>query len=169
MAYCTAADIQAIISIEGHDAWADDDESGSLSATETGYVTFQIDRAASVIDAYLVKRYDLSDLTGSNFLRFANAVMASKYVMSRRGEAPPEGLMADYDEFIQLLIDIKDNTKDLPDVIDSFNHLPTVTNFWTQLYSAANPVRVIDEESTGEADWQGQKKRSIYPRIFTWH
>ncbi len=157
--YCTSADVQAIISIEAALSFSDDNESGDNSATELTYITFCIERAASVIDAYLVKRYALDDLTSSTFLKFCNAIMAAKYLTTRRLEGVATSIMEDYDEFIGLLKDIGQGLKDIPDVIDSFNHLPTVTNYWVQFTKGVTPVRVVDSESTGEEDWQGQLKR----------
>ena len=149
------------MSPQGVEAFGDDDISGSLSATESGYLDFMIDKAASVLDLHLVKRYDLADLTTSNFMRFANAVLAARAIFARRGEGAPESVMREFDEFMDYLVAIRDNIMEIPDVIDSFNHLPTVTNFWTDFTKTVSPVRVQDAESTGDNDWQGQLKRSV--------
>jgi len=161
--YCTTDDVRSLISIEGALAYSDDDESGANSAAELAYITAAIEWGASQIDFYLVRRYDLDDVTSSNFLKFVNVVFAARNLAVRRFQGIHESIGTLYDEAVEMLRDIKANRSDIPDVIESYNHLPTVTNYWTQFWSSSTPIRVVDGESTGSADWDGQKKRTINP------
>ena len=155
--YCDIDDVRSIVSIEGTNAFIDDDETGTNTSAELAYVTYAIAWGASQIDAYMIKRYRLSDIAGSNFLKFINAVFAARNLSARRYQSIPASIAQLYDESVELLREIKQGKLDLPDTVDSFNHMPTVTNYWTQLWSSIDPVRVQDLESTGEKDWQDQK------------
>ncbi len=148
-----------MVSIEGTVQSVDDDEDGSNDATELTYITAAIDWGSSQIDCYLVKRYTLSDLSSSTFLKFINAVFAARNLAIRRWQNVPTAIAQMYDESVELLQDIARGYKDIPDVIESFNHMPTVTNYWTQFWSSVTPVRTQDCENTGDGDWQGELHR----------
>ena len=65
--YCTKTDIEAIWPAASLLASVDDDTSGSLSATEEGYITRAIERAANILNARLEVRYRVADLAGNTW------------------------------------------------------------------------------------------------------
>ena len=63
--YCTKSDLEAIWPPAELLASVDDDTSGTLSATEEGYITRAIERAANHINSRLAVRYEPADLAVS--------------------------------------------------------------------------------------------------------
>ncbi len=59
--YCLKADIEAIWPPDDLLASVDDDTSGTLSATEEGYITRAIERAANLMNSRLELRYELAE------------------------------------------------------------------------------------------------------------
>src|SRR3954471_11473378 len=97
--YCTRADIEAIWPPADVVASVDDDGSGTLSATESGYITRAIERAANYINSRLGLRYSLSDLAANTWCRDANAAIAAYWLSTRRGAAPAQ-LQEQYDGYL---------------------------------------------------------------------
>jgi hypothetical protein len=95
--YCTKADIEAIWPPANLLASVDDDTSGTLSATEDGYITRAIERAANQMNGRLEMRYRLADLAGNTWCRDANAAIAAYLLSTRRGAAAPAHLQEQYD------------------------------------------------------------------------
>ncbi|MCE9525464.1 MAG: DUF1320 domain-containing protein [Planctomycetales bacterium] len=83
--YCLKADIEAVWTAAAVLASVDDDSSGTLSATEEGYITRAIERAAERMNAYLEERYVLSELASNTWCRDANAALAAFLLSIRRG------------------------------------------------------------------------------------
>src|SRR5215468_7294646 len=98
--YCTKADIEAIWPPADLLASVDDDASGTLSATEEGYIDRAIERAANHINARLDTRYRLADLAGNTWCRDANAALAAYWLSTRRGAAAPAHLQQQYDAYV---------------------------------------------------------------------
>lgn len=146
--YCNRADVDAILSTVGVTAFADDDEDGSLDATELGYVTRAIERAANRMNAFLEMRYELSDLSGNDWCRDANAALAAFLLGGRRNNPVSPVLSTENTQFLDDLKEIRDNNMTVPGAFDSNDALPSVTNFRPERSRGQAPVRVIREEST---------------------
>src|SRR6478672_8658897 len=131
--YCTQADIEAIWPPADLLASVDDDTSGTLSATESGYITRAIERAANFINARLEMRYRLSDLASSAWCRDANAAIAAFWLSTRRGASAPAQLQQQYDAYLAALADIAAGKLKVPEVRESFNDVPGVTNYAIRL------------------------------------
>jgi phage gp36-like protein len=97
--YCTKTDIEAIWPPASLLASVDDDASGTLSATEDGYITRAIERAANFINSRLEARYRLTDLASNTWCRDANAAIAAYWLSNRRGAAVP-ALQQQYDAYV---------------------------------------------------------------------
>ena len=97
--YCTKTDIEAIWPAASLLASVDDDTNGSLSATEEGYITRAIERAANILNARLEVRYRVADLAGNSWCRDANAAIAAYLLSTRRGAAAPDHLQEQYDAY----------------------------------------------------------------------
>ena len=131
--YCVKADIEAIWPPAEVLASVDDDATGTLSATEEGYITRAIERAANFLNARLELRYRLSDLAGNAWCRDANAAIAAYWLSTRRGEAAPAHLQQQYDAYVAEVSDIAMGKAKVPEVRESFDTGPGVTNFQTRL------------------------------------
>jgi len=127
--YCAKADIEAIWPPADLLASVDDDTSGTLSATEEGYITRAIERAANLMNARLELRYSLADLAANKWCRDANAAVAAYWLATRRGDPAPAQLTQQYAAYVADLADIAAGKLKVPEAIESFDQTPGVTNF----------------------------------------
>ncbi len=58
--YCTEADIEALLSVEGKENQVDDAGTGTLTVTEQGYITQARAYATEQCNFYLLPRYEAS-------------------------------------------------------------------------------------------------------------
>lgn len=131
--YCVKSDIEAIWPPASLLASVDDDATGTLSATEDGYITRAIERGANFLNARLELRYRLSDLAGNAWCRDANAALAAYWLSTRKGSAAPAQLQQQYDAYVAALVDIALGKAKVPEVRESFDTGPGVTNFAARL------------------------------------
>ena len=127
--YCTKADIEAIWPPASLLASVDDDSTGTLSATEDGYITRAIERAANLINSRLAMRYKLAALAGNAWCRDANAAIAAYWLSNRRGAATPASLQQQYDAYVATLDRIVTGHLRVPEAPESHDAGPTVSNF----------------------------------------
>ena len=127
--YCTKADIEAIWPPASLLASVDDDSTGTLSATEDGYITRAIERAANLINSRLAMRYKLASLAGNAWCRDANAAIAAYWLSNRRGAATPANLQQQYDAYVATLDRIVTGHLRVPEAPESHDGGPTVSNF----------------------------------------
>ena len=145
--YCTKADIEAIWPPTEILAAVDDDTSGTISATEDGYITRAIERAANAINARLELRYQVADIAGNAWCRDANAAIAAFWLSTRRGDAAPAHLQQQYDAYIAALDEIAAGKLKIPQAIESFDVTPGVTNFELRLDETYRKAQRVEETS----------------------
>lgn len=145
--YCVKTDIEAIWPPAELLASVDDDINGILSATEDGYITRAIERAANAINSRLEIRYSLADLAGNAWCRDANAAIAAYWLSTRRGAAAPAQLQQQYDAYIAALDDIAKGRLKIPQAMESFDMTPGVTNFEIRLDDEYRKAQRIEETS----------------------
>jgi len=145
--YCTKADIEAIWPPADLTASVDDNANGILSATEEGYITRAIERAANAINSRLEMRYRIADLVGNEWCRDANAAIAAYWLSTRRGAAAPAHLQQQYDAYIAALEDIAKGRLKIPQAIESFDVTPGVTNFEIHLDEPYRKAQKVEETS----------------------
>ena len=146
--YCTKSDIEAIWPPASLLASVDDDASGTLSATEEGYITRAIERAAGHINSRLAVRYELANLAASAWCRDANAAIAAYFLANRRGVAVPAHLQQQYDAYLATLEEIAAGRLRVPDAAETDDNTPSVTNFIANLAEPFRKVERVDETST---------------------
>ena len=127
--YCLKAGIEAIWPPAELLASVDDDTSGTLSATEEGYITRAIERAANLMNARLELRYTLTELAASAWCRDANAAIAAYWLATRRGDPAPGQLTQQYAAYLADLESIAAGQLKVPGATESFDQTPGVTNF----------------------------------------
>jgi phage gp36-like protein len=145
--YCTKTDIEAIWPPAELLASVDDDASGTLSATEEGYITRAIERAANLLNARLELRYRLGDLATSAWCRDANAAIAAYWLSTRQGDPAPAQLQQQYDAYLAVLADIAAGRQKVPGLVESYDTKPGVTNFGVRLDELFQKAQRIDETS----------------------
>lgn len=147
--YCLKADIEALWTAAAVLASVDDDSSGALSATEEGYITRAIERAAERMNAYLEERYVLSELAANTWCRDANAAIAAYLLSIRRGSSAPAPFQLQYDSLMSDLLEIAAGRLKVPQANESVENIPTVSNFAVDLSGGKDKVFRVDETSTG--------------------
>lgn len=145
--YCTSSDIEAIWPPDSLLASVDDDGSGTLSATESGYIDRAIERAANFINARLELRYSLADLATNTWCRDANAAIAAYWLATRRGSAAPAQLQQQYDAYVAAVADIAAGKLKVPEAAESYDTMPGVTNFEIRLDEPYRKAQRVDETS----------------------
>ena len=146
--YCTKTDIEAIWPPDELLASVDDDASGTLSATEEGYITRAIERAANLINSRLALRYSLAELADNAWCRDANAAIAAFLLATRQGAAAPAHLSEQYDAYLDDLGDIAAGRLRVPEAAESTTPGPSVSNFTIDLAQPVEKVVVVDETSS---------------------
>jgi phage gp36-like protein len=146
--YCTKSDIEAIWPPASLLATVDDDASGTYSATEDGYITRAIERAANLINSRLAVRYSLADLAANTWCRDANAAIAAYWLSNRRGAATPAFLEQQYDEYLDSLDRIATGRLRVPEAAESNHSGPSVSNFAIDLAEPFRKAAVVDETSS---------------------
>lgn len=147
--YCLKADIEALWTAAAVLASVDDDSSGTLSATEEGYITRAIERAAERMNAYLEERYILSELAANTWCRDANAAIAAYLLSIRRGSSAPAPFQLQYDSLMSDLLEIAAGRLKVPQASESVETIPTVSNFAVDLSGTGDRIRRVAETSTG--------------------
>ena len=84
-------------------------------ATEEGYITRAIERAAEHINSRLEVRYVLADLAANIWCRDANAAIAAFFLATRRGAAAPAHLQQQYDAYLATLDEIAAGRLSVPE------------------------------------------------------
>jgi phage gp36-like protein len=146
--YCTQADIEAIWPPDDLLASVDDDASGTLSATELGYIARAIERAANHMNARLALRYTLADLAANEWCRDANAAIAAYWLATRQGAAAPAQLTQQYEAYTSALDEIAAGRLCVPGAADRADNLPGVTNFTIDLAEPWQKARRVEDSST---------------------
>ena len=114
--YCTRGDLEAILAVDGIDLRVDDNQGGTVSATEETYVTAAINWATARVNIYLLGRYSATQLAQSYVCNDFTAIIAAHKLARRRGNPAPQSLQESYEESIEMLKQIKANELSLEDV-----------------------------------------------------
>lgn len=91
--YCSENEIISVLSESGIDYSADDNRSGEAEGREASFVAEAIQRAEVRINQYLMQRYDLTTMPGNKWIKWCCATFAGVFLMRRRGETAPDGLI----------------------------------------------------------------------------
>ena len=142
--YCLKADIEALWTAAAVLASVDDDSSGALSATEEGYITRAIERAAERMNSYLEERYILSELATSTWCRDANAAIAAYLLSIRRGSSAPAPFQLQYDGLMSDLLDIAAGRLKVPQAKESVENTPSVSNFAVDLSGTGDRIQTLE-------------------------
>ena len=102
--YCTEADIEALLSVDGKVGRVDDDNNGSLSATESGYITKAINWATARLNMYLAPIYAQADLATDWVVNEWCVILACHWLSIRRGNPAPGSFV---DQMKSVMEDIK--------------------------------------------------------------
>lgn len=150
MSYCTRQDIESVWNPADVLDAADDDGDSTLSTAEAAHIDRAIERGADLMNGFLLMRYAPAALATSTWCRDCNAVLAACFLASRNGEAPPAGLQAEYERYLDHLAAIRDGRLSVPDATGEHDFRPTVSNFHIDLREPRAKVRRVSSTSTGQ-------------------
>ncbi|MGE3410129.1 MAG: phage protein Gp36 family protein [Pirellulales bacterium] len=145
--YCTVDDLEAIWSVEGVSFRADDDDEHS----STAMVNAAIEKATVDVNSYLFQQYTVAVLTQSAWVKWCTAIFACVELARRRGNAPPDSMLAEYNRYFEMLKLIASGGAGLPGdtglAAPEHDNTPCVTNFRVDSRYRAN-VRRVTQTST---------------------
>lgn len=107
--YCTTDDVKHILTTEGVDWLTIDQE---IDAEDV--LAKNIERATVRIDQYVSGKYEPSVLASNMWVKWAAAVIASRYIAMRGGNPVPTGIQQQYDENEAFLKDVAAGVADIP-------------------------------------------------------
>ncbi len=158
--YCVQADIENITSVAGLLSRADDDEGGELGTAELVRITQAIEWGAVEINIRLTNRYALADLANNTTLKHYNAKLAVCWTFKRSGNLAPDQLENECDDLLKRLDAIGEGKGRLPEVTESYDFRPSVSNLQVQR-TETQPVRVVTQNSTGDAPVDQVKRNQL--------
>lgn len=166
--YCDQDDVQAICGEPFLITCCDDDMDGVLSATEEGYITAAIRRAAVEMNSALDNQYTLSDLANNDWCLECNAYLTVWYLAARKNNPPPASVIEAVQMYREHLAEARWGRFQIPEQAPSFDHTASVSNFKPELYKTHNPIRVSEEESTRTPPDSETAKRNVsdQPGVF---
>lgn len=165
--YCDRDDIIDIAGEASILAAIDDGHDGVESAAETLYVTKAINRAAAEMNVALECQYILSELSGNEWCKWANASLALYFLRTRRNNPAEASVIEAVNSIRTMLEEIRWGRASLPEQSPSFDFTPAVSNMRPELFKVDNPIRVVREESTGGDPDPGIKRNlANQPGIF---
>lgn len=153
--FCTQADVEAFLSVDGVLGRLDDDASGANSATESGYLTTIIRWVTSRIHLHCTA-YEASVLAESWVINQYAAIMAAYYASARRGNPPSGTLSQMYEEVMADLGKIKSGEFALPDAAKRDSAFPAWSNMSIDSRRAVHKMRVEPSLSSNKGDRSGR-------------
>ncbi len=148
--YCARNDVASLIGEPAILACIDDDRDGVESPAESGYIAGAINRGAVEMNQCLNQQFpDLSVLSANDWCKWCNAHLTAWHLFARRGNPPPPSIIDAVQTYRTQLEEIRFGRFRVPEQAPAFDHLPCVSNFTPELRKGKNPIRVVEEESTG--------------------
>ena len=99
--YCSEADLEAILSVDGKIGSVDDDNDASESAIEKTYIDAAINWGTDRVNFYCLARYAAADLANSWIVNHWTVICAAKWLSSRRGNPPPASIDDLYEDALK--------------------------------------------------------------------
>jgi hypothetical protein len=155
--YCTQADLEALLSVDGHTGRLDDDATGTLSATESGYLTKAINWATDRVNFYLGSQYASTNLANSWLVNNWAVICAAYWLSCRRGNPPPGSMDQLYKEAVEDMKLVKSGQYQLPDTALRDSAFPAWSNVRTDFLYALRRVRVqrpISDKTSTSPEYQ---------------
>jgi hypothetical protein len=155
--YCDQEDVECLLSVVGEERRLDDDGTGTVSATESGYLTKIIGWASGRINFHCQGRYEPSQLALSWTVNDW-ATIISCYVLACRRGSPPPGILAElYEKAMEDLKLVQAGDVGLPDVASRTESWPS----WSSItFDAIAPLRkarvqrgLSERRRGGGAEW----------------
>lgn len=153
--YCTAADVEMLLSEDGTTGRLDDDESGTRNSAESAFLTQAIYWATARCNLYL-SAYPAPDLANSWLVNQWCAILAAHTVSVRRGNPAAGSLEQLREEALEDLKMVRAGSYQLPDVAPRTGAWPKWSNVTVSVLHHIRKVRVerpISESRDGGVDY----------------
>lgn len=142
-AWCTQAEIEDLLSATGVSVSTNDNMDNAVS--DALIVSNAIERGQSRLGQYLIGKYDTDIITSSNvWVKWANAAFAAIEIMRRKGGVVPLGLQEIYEEYIDILKDVKDGTGLIPGLVLRTSPGISVANITLDNYYNRAKIRKVE-------------------------
>ena len=164
---CIDQDAADWLSVEGVQSRADDDLGADDDAAETAQKDQLILRASGIVAAHLAPRYDVITFGGTNpptntpqFVRHLAAIIYTYFLCTRRNMPTSVAVAKEYERALEYLQQLRDGTLMLPEVLDSYEYLPFMTNLTHAGAYAGSKIRALPHISSGAppSDNSGRKQ-----------
>lgn len=158
MAYCTQAEIERFLSVQGVINMADHDEDGVI---ESGVVDDAIAEATGEIDLHCRGRYSAAGLATSAIVNNWAVTIAASALCELRGNTVPDSLVRKVTRILEkLLPDVQAGKLNLPGLAFANDSRPAMSNLTVDRRYGRSKVRVtrinstnhVREVSTNNAD-----------------
>lgn len=163
--YCTSTEVTQILSANGLLRRADDNEDGT---EDTLVVAAFIEKASSIMNKYLFKRYTAAVIAASTWAKWCCASIASYLMATRHGNVSPQSLKDERDDYIQMLKDMEAGVESLPAddgvATEAYDNSMSVTNYTIDGRFHRSKVRRVPEISTGGPQLPGLEQHNAVSR-----
>lgn len=161
--YCSASDVESILSSEGVNLHVDDrwpiysDDPGAPISPAAGQTTealqhmeYAIDRASARVEIAIGSRFDISTASTNRWVKWCTAYLAACEVCRRRGNSIPDSLLAQCEEYSSLLVMIgKGEIGYIPGLEPRVEPIPSMSNLRVDNRFFDARVRVQEVISAG--------------------
>lgn len=142
--YCTQADIERLLSLEGVQSFGDMDQSG---LEDDDVIADVIEQASDEITAKLYPLYAEAELATCRLVTRWATVLAAFYLCHRRGNTAPQSLHDDYQRIMEpkdgLLAQVRDKRMVLPGLAQRSVNVPSFSNLEVDRRYRREKIRVI--------------------------
>lgn len=140
--YCTKEDLEALYSVDGILGRVDDTNSGTLDATETGYLDKARYWATRKVDFFCMARYADSALATSWVVNEWAIILACFWLSSRRANPVPNSILELYKEAMEELKSVQAGRFEIPDIGQRAAAFPAWSNVRVDPMSRLRKIRV---------------------------
>jgi len=153
-AYCSKQDIYSVLSEQGVNWAADDNQTGYADDDENTFITDCMERAQVRINQYIHTVYVLTSVPGNTWMKWCCAVLSAVQLLRRRGGTVPDSLTIEESEYIDFLKSVQINEALVPPdsssdmILLNQNAGMTMTNLHRDQRFRAAQIRYISRLST---------------------
>lgn len=146
--YCTAADIDLLLSSAGVRSFADHDDDGLV---DDNILSEMIDQASAEVAAYVLRRYTDAVAADSSLVKRWTVILAARQICMLRGNGVPQSIEAEFERLTApgdgLLAQVQDGKFKLPGALIKSRGVPTFSNLTMDRRRVREKVRVTEDNS----------------------
>lgn len=141
--YCTAPDVEALLSVQGEADFLDDDAAGAVNqAQKDRLMAYALNYATERVNFYCLNLYAASDLASSWLVNQWATIIAARWLASRRVNPVPQSLQEAYEETLKDLELVRTQKVELPSAPTREAAWPAWSNVRVDPFYQVRQVRV---------------------------